>query len=162
MSRVLALLMLWASLSTAGAGPSMAGAVVAPSAPRYGVRIEKTFIPMHDGVRLAVTLYLPAGAKGGERFPALLEYLPYRKDDDEAIRDFGDHSYFARRGYVGARVDIRGFGNSEGTPPGREYSAQEQQDGDEVIAWLARQGGRTARLACWESLGAASTRSRWH
>jgi predicted acyl esterase len=44
----------------------------------------------------------------------LLEYLPYRKDDDEAIRDYGTHAYFARRGYVGARVDIRGFGASEG------------------------------------------------
>ncbi len=49
------------------------------------------------------------------------------------------HSYFARHGYVGARVDIRGFGNSEGTPTDREYSAQEQRDGDEVIAWLAHQ-----------------------
>ena len=139
MSRVLALLMLMAGLSAAGAGPSADAAVVAPSAPRYGIRIEKTFIPMHDGVRLAVTLYLPAGAKGAERFPALLEYLPYRKDDDEAVRDFGDHSYFARRGFVGARVDIRGFGNSEGAPPDREYSAHEQEDGEEVIAWLAHQ-----------------------
>ncbi len=74
-----------------------------------------------------------------DRFPALLEYLPYRKDDDEAIRDYGEHTYFAKRGFVGARVDIRGFGNSEGAPPEREYSAQEQQDAEQVIAWLARQ-----------------------
>jgi putative CocE/NonD family hydrolase len=40
---------------------------------------------------------------------------------------------------VGARVDIRGFGASGGTPTDREYSAQEQQDGDAIIAWLARQ-----------------------
>ena len=108
-------------------------------APLYGVQLQKTWIPMHDGVRLAVTLYRPAGAPPGAHFPALLEYLPYRKDDDEAARDFGNHSYFARHGYVGARVDVRGFGNSEGTPPEREYSAQEQQDGDEIIAWLAHQ-----------------------
>ena len=36
----------------------------------------------------------------------------------------GKSTYFARRGYVSARVDIRGFGASEGTPPDREYSAQ--------------------------------------
>src|SRR5271154_6770035 len=117
----------------------VARAAVPPSAPTYGVELEKTWIPMKDGVRLAVTLYKPAKLKTGERVPALLEYLPYRKDDDEAVRDFGTHSYFARRGYVSARVDIRGFGASEGTPPDREYSAQEQRDAEQVIAWLASQ-----------------------
>ena len=114
-------------------------AAMPASMPTHGVRLENTWIPMRDGVRLAVTLYRPTGGKPGERFPALLEYLPYRKDDDEAVRDFGTHTYFAKRGYVGARVDVRGFGTSEGSPPDREYSAQEQQDGEEIIAWLARQ-----------------------
>ena len=88
---------------------------------------------------LAATLYMPDGAKLDERFPALLEYLPYRQDDSTAAGDYSRHAYFARRGYVGARVDIRGFGNSEGTPPNREYSEQEQLDGIEVIDWLAHQ-----------------------
>ncbi|MFZ0732368.1 MAG: CocE/NonD family hydrolase [Candidatus Sulfotelmatobacter sp.] len=101
--------------------------------------MEKTWIPMKDGVRLAATLYMPGGAKPGEKFPALLEYLPYRKDDGTAAEDYPTHSYFARRGYVGARVDIRGFGESEGVPPEREYSEQEQEDGEQVIAWLAHQ-----------------------
>ena len=70
---------------------------------------------------------------------SLLEYLPYRKDDDDAVSDYGHHAYFARHGYVGVRVDIRGFGNSGGVQPPREYSAQEQEDGERVIAWLARQ-----------------------
>ena len=104
-----------------------------------GVRLVRTSIPMPDGVALAATLYMPADLRPGERVPALLEYLPYRKDDDEAIGDYGDHAYFARHGYVGVRVDIRGFGNSGGTPPPREYSAQEQTDGERIIAWLARQ-----------------------
>ncbi len=130
--RVIGVLVLAAAFSTAGAA-------AAPSAPVHGVELEKTWIPLKDGVRLAATLYRPTPLKAGERFPALLEYLPYRKDDDEAIRDYGTHMYFARRGYVGVRVDIRGFGASEGTPPDREYSAQEQQDAEEVIAWLAKQ-----------------------
>jgi predicted acyl esterase len=130
----------------------LAGLAVTPAdsapaaAPLYGVRIEKTWIPMPDGVRLAVTLYRPDGAARGTRFPALLEYLPYRKDDDEAARDYGTHAYFARHGYVGARVDIRGFGQSEGTPPEREYSAQERRDGDAIIAWLARQDWSSGKV----------------
>lgn len=118
---------------------AVAAAVEPPSPPAYGVKMVKTWIPLKDGVRLAATLYMPDGAKPGEKFPALLEYLPYRKDDGTAARDYPLHSYFARRGYVSARVDIRGFGASEGVPPEREYSAQEQIDGEQVIAWLATQ-----------------------
>ncbi|MGH8302447.1 MAG: CocE/NonD family hydrolase, partial [Steroidobacteraceae bacterium] len=105
-----------------------------PSPPLYGFTLDRTVIPMRDGVELAVTLYMPKGAPHGTRFPALLNYLPYRKDDDEAEEQYGLFSYFARRGYVGAAVDIRGFGESGGTPPDREYSAQEQADGEQVIA----------------------------
>jgi uncharacterized protein len=101
--------------------------------------LEQAWIPMKDGVRLAATLYMPDGAKPGEKFPALLEYLPYRKDDCTASEDYSKHAYFAHRGFVSVRVDIRGFGASEGTPPEREYSEQEQVDGEEVIAWLAHQ-----------------------
>ncbi|MFZ0738978.1 MAG: CocE/NonD family hydrolase [Candidatus Acidiferrales bacterium] len=109
------------------------------SAPAYGVRLEHQTIPMKDGVRLAVTLYMPDGAKAGEKFPPILEYLPYRKDDDTFPGDYALHSYFAHHGFVGARVDIRGTGQSEGQTPDREYSQQEQQDGLEVIDWLSRQ-----------------------
>ena len=101
--------------------------------------MEQAWIPMKDGTRLAATLYMPDGARRGEQFPALLEYLPYRKDDGTAAGDYPKHTYFARRGYVSVRVDIRGFGASGGVPPEREYSEQEQTDGEEVIAWLAHQ-----------------------
>ncbi len=84
---------------------------------------------MKDGVRLSVTLYMPDGAKPGEKLPAILEYLPYRKDDAMAARDYAIFTYFTRRHRVGARVDIRGFGTSEGVPTDREYSEQEQADG---------------------------------
>jgi predicted acyl esterase len=139
LSRAIGFLMLTTAISAAHAA-------VPPSAPAYGAHLEKSWIPMKDGVRLAVTLYMPGPRKSAERFPALLEYLPYRKDDDEAVRDFGTHMYFARRGYVSARVDIRGFGASEGVPPEREYSAQEQQDAEAVIAWLAHQSWSNGKV----------------
>ena len=94
---------------------------------------------MKDGVRLAVNLFMPESAKPGDKFPAILEYLPYRKDDWALAGDWGMYTYFTRYGFVGARVDIRGTGSSEGNPPDREYSDQEQLDGMEVIAWLASQ-----------------------
>jgi uncharacterized protein len=101
--------------------------------------MEQAWIPLKDGVRLSATLYMPDGARSGEKFPALLEYLPYRKDDGTIAEDYPKHAYFARRGYVSVRVDIRGTGTSEGVPPDREYSEQEQTDGEQVIGWLAHQ-----------------------
>ncbi len=118
---------------------SPARAIEPPSAPTYNIRMQNAWIPMQDGVRLAVTLYLPDGGKAGEKFPAVLEYHPYRKDDGTAERDYPLYAYFVRRGYVCARVDIRGFGSSEGAPTDREYSEQEQLDGLQIIAWLAHQ-----------------------
>ena len=44
-------------------------AIDPPSLPIYGVRMEQAWIPMKDGVRLAATLYMPDGAKAGEKFP---------------------------------------------------------------------------------------------
>lgn len=117
-----------------------------PSPAQYGFTMERERIPMRDGVTLAVTLYMPQGAPSGARFPVVLNYLPYRKDDDEAQEQYGLFSYFARRGFVGAAVDIRGFGESGGTPPDREYSAQEQADGLQVIAWLARQSWSNGKV----------------
>jgi uncharacterized protein len=116
-----------------------ASAEAPPSPPSYNIRMENMWIPMKDGVRLAVTLYMPDGGKAGEKFPAVLEYHPYRKDDGTAERDYSLYAYFVRRGYVCARVDIRGFGSSEGVPTDREYSEQEQIDGLQIISWLAQQ-----------------------
>ena len=59
-----------------------------PSPPSYGVRIENAWIPMKDGIRLAATLYMPDGAKASDKFPGILEYQPYRKDDAMAARDY--------------------------------------------------------------------------
>jgi hypothetical protein len=93
---------------------------------------------MRDGVRLAADLYLPKGGGPGERFPVLLEYLPYRKTESRGDR-YSLYSYFVRRGYVVARVDIRGTGSSEGRLIEHEYSDREQIDGEAVIDWLSRQ-----------------------
>ncbi len=99
--------------------------------------IENTWIPLADGTRLAARIWLPADA-GQLPVPAILEYLPYRKDDGTAIRDRVIHEYFAAHGYACIRVDMRGSGDSDGLLLD-EYLPQEQQDALEVIAWLAAQ-----------------------
>ena len=96
--------------------------------PAFATEIRDAWIPMPDGVRLAATLYLPPGADETP-VPVVLEYLPYRKDDSVG-RNLELNSYLTRRGIAGARVDIRGTGNSEGGLPEGEYTEQEQLDAE--------------------------------
>jgi predicted acyl esterase len=122
-----------------------AAAAAQPSAARYGVALEEVFIPLPDGVRLAADLFKPTGGAEGERFPVLLEYLPYRKNESRG-RNHALYEYFVRRGYVVARVDIRGTGNSEGKLIPYEYSDIENDDGEVVIDWLSRQPFSAGRV----------------
>jgi hypothetical protein len=112
------------------------------------MQVRHETIPMPDGAGLAVTLYLPAGA-ADLPVPALLEYLPYRKDDAMRVRDYQLYSYLTRRGYAGARVDIRGTGRSGGALVSGEYTEQEQADAETVIAWLAAQPWCTGAVGMW-------------
>ncbi len=109
--------------------------------------IREARIPMPDGITLAATLYLPPDADIGP-VPVVLEYLPYRKDD-AAGRNLELNSYLTRRGIAGARVDIRGTGQSEGDLPEAEYTEQEQLDAEVVIGWLASQPWCTGAVGMW-------------
>ena len=97
-----------------------------------------------DGVRLSARIWLPLDAHR-HPVPALLEYIPYRKNDWTAPRDALRHPYLAGHGYACLRVDMRGSGDSEGTLLG-EYLPQEQDDALQVIAWIAAQPWSTGMI----------------
>ena len=137
--RSLACVLLLATSGAVHAAPTQ------PSAPSYGIRIDEAWIALPDGVRLSADLYMPDGGKAGERFPVLLEYLPYRKAEGRG-RNYPLYSYFVQRGYVVAAVDIRGTGNSEGRLIPYEYSDIEHEDGEAVIDWLSRQSWSTGNV----------------
>lgn len=134
--RWLAVLLLGPLLALADTAPATGGGAL------YEIRLEEAWITMPDGTRLAADLYRPADPESGHAaegsFPALLEYLPYRKTESRS-RNYGLYSYFVERGYVVARVDIRGTGNSEGRLIPHEYSDIELADGEVVVDWLSQQ-----------------------
>ena len=99
--------------------------------------MDPIFIELKDGIRLAARIWLPVNAEKAP-VPAILEYLPYRRQDGTADRDATTHPYFAGHGYASVRVDIRGSGDSEGILLG-EYLKQEQDDALEVIDWITKQ-----------------------
>jgi len=107
-------------------------------------KVEHIRIPMSDGAELAADMWLPVDAEENP-VPAILEYLPYRKNDFTAIRDSIRHPYFAGHGYASIRVDIRGAGDSDGILSD-EYTQQEQDDGLEVLNWIAKQSWSTGSV----------------
>ena len=95
-------------------------------------RAQHAWIPLSDGCRLSARLWLPDATPA----PAILEYIPYRKDDITAPQDEGRMAWFAEHGYVCLRVDLRGSGDSNGVLLD-QYLAQERI-ALEVDAWISQ------------------------
>ncbi|GEM_PF-128226 len=133
------------------------------SAPDYAFTVENRVLRMRDGVKLAVAFYMPT-AKAGEKFPAIIEEVPYRKDDFFYIGDYEQCSYFAKRGYVFARVDVRGTGGSSGAIPEREYSEAELDDLVDVVGQLAKKPWSNGKVGMygisWSAFNALMVASR--
>lgn len=130
--------------SASGTGPDHPGF-------RY---VENCWIGLADGVRLAATLWIPDGVRGA-RFDAIVEVLPYRKRDHTAARDYQNHGFLAREGFVGVRVDMRGCGDSEGVFD----AAKTYDDIVEVIAWVRAQAWSSGSVGMmglsWGGINAA-------
>jgi len=135
-----------AALLAAAAIPEFAfGAAGDPRMGPRSVRMfENIWIPLSDGTRIAARVWLPEDADTNP-VPAILEYIPYRKRDNTRLGDETRHPYLASYGYACVRPDIRGAGDSDGLPQD-EYVKQEQDDGVEIIAWLAKQPWCTGKV----------------
>lgn len=107
------------------------------SAP-YPVRhVPHAVIATRDGLRLSAALFLP-DAPGDGPFPAALDAVPYRKDDDFRATDWDTYAALAALGVACVRLDLRGTGSSEGVLAD-EYTAAEHDDCEDAIAWIAAQ-----------------------
>jgi putative CocE/NonD family hydrolase len=102
------------------------------------------WIPMPDGKRLSLRLWLPT-LELGERTPVVFEYIPYRKQDGYRAHDDAWGATLAGYGIGYARVDVRGSGDSEGVLMD-EYLSQELEDGCACIAWLASRSWCNGRV----------------
>ena len=76
--------------------------------------LYNTRITMRDGIELSANLFMPIPKTEGEKFPVILEMIPYRKDDWRYVTDHQRMTYFAERGFACCRLDIRGTGSSQG------------------------------------------------
>jgi len=123
---------------------------------------QHVWVPMSDGVRLAARIWRPEAAER-EPVPAILEMIPYRKQDLTSYRDSIHHPYLAGHGYACVRVDLRGSGDSEGVLAD-EYLERELRDAEEVLAWLEEQpwcNGRAGMMGIsWGGFNALQVAAR--
>lgn len=121
-----------------GAAPNQMGAAqAAPS------RMAQ-YVPMRDGVELALTVYLPA-REPGTRHPVLLWVNPDRRERIDPVTGQltpimapHDIAFFNAQGYAIALAEMRGGGASFGA---RELDRGPQigRDGADLVRWITRQ-----------------------
>lgn len=102
------------------------------------VHREHGYVPMTDGTRLAVVVWLPH--KDG-RFPVLFRFSAYA---DNAI-PFESARPFLEAGYALVGANIRGSGCSEGDSFA-PFSADEGPDGAELVDWAGIQPWSTGHV----------------
>jgi predicted acyl esterase len=98
-----------------------------------GVRLDKNvYVPMRDGIKLALDIYSPAKGKGP--WPAIFAYSPFQK---ERSFESAKPVFYCANGYVCIQVAERGSGFNEGKFT--MHGSIAAQDGYDIIEWIASQ-----------------------
>jgi putative CocE/NonD family hydrolase len=108
------------------------------SQPTYKVRTEfNVRIPMRDGVMVSVDIFHP-DAPG--RYPTLIWRTPYSNNNDSEI---AQGKWYAARGYVVVKADVRGKYDSDGEWYAYRHEADDGYDTDE---WIGKQPWSNGRI----------------
>lgn len=110
-----------------------------PGLKQVAVINERVRVPMRDGVQLSVHIHRPDTR---EKCPALMQYTPYRKPPLRKSHPF------AEQGYAVVVFDVRGTGDSGGCTTG-VYTADERQDGYDMVEWIAAQPWCNGNVGMW-------------
>jgi len=108
---------------------------------------SSTYIPMRDGIKIAIDIYLPEGLPSDKKVSAVLMQTRYwraiqlRKPFNYLIKSLSKKDYikaFIAYGYAVLSVDVRGSGASFGyrlCP----WSEDEVKDDKEIVDWIIAQ-----------------------
>ena len=124
-------------------------------------RGASSYLTMRDGTRIAVTTWLPADLRPGQRVPALIKGTPYWRGGaltllGKALAELGvpilqdepDVGILNARGYAVISVDTRGTGASFGHQD-LALDQPEVQDYGQIIDWSASQPWSNGRVGAY-------------
>ena len=128
-------------------------------APQYkGMTAQSVYIPMRDGVRIAVDVVLPENLPPDAKIQALLSQTRYWRAMemrvpfkwflkpeilDPYFKDF--QPFFTSHGYALVLVDVRGTGASFGAWP-HPWTRESIADAAEIVDWIVAQPWSNGRV----------------
>ena len=140
------------------------------SSPQWeGFTRTAAYVPMPDGVKIAVDAFLPSGFKGEgkapTKFPVIMQYTPYHRSmfDPKGGQFLLSpvQKLYLSLGYAYVGVDMRGTGGSFGWKMIMDPIIRE--DGKRIIDWIASQpwsdgnvGMEGGSYVGWSQLACAS------
>jgi uncharacterized protein len=143
------------AITAATAAVTMMAAAGSPAPPGRRAasafpRLRSLYVPMPDGVRLAVDVWLPAGTTAGDRLPTVLETDRYwrARAYTGGIRNNPNYQIalpWNQRGYAYVFADLRGTGASFGTLTAELGSALIKDVGS-LADWIAAQPWSNGRV----------------
>jgi putative CocE/NonD family hydrolase len=128
------------------------GALSSHREPKYnGYSVQSLYVPMLDGVRLAVSVYLPQGLPSADRIPTLLFRTRYWRD--EVWRNGQPEpnlavQLFTSFGYAVVRVDVRGTGASFGRLR-FEWQPEDTEDAHTLVDWIIKQEWSNGKVGAY-------------
>jgi uncharacterized protein len=146
-----------AEASAEGSASAGADAVESDDTPAQSLAPINTafYLPMRDGVRIAVDLWLPGGAASGQRLPTIVRATRYWRELDVLSRALVPETdgeamaqSFVQGGYAYLTIDARGTGSSFG-PSAQPWSPSEVADYGEVVDWLLAQPWSNGRVGAF-------------
>jgi len=117
------------------------------------IKTFSKYLEMRDGVRLAISVIMPADLKMDEKIPAVLYQTRYWREFEGKFpfrwmfrpgkKTMGP--YMAARGYAMVRVDVRGTGASFGVWP-YPWDEKSIEDAREIVDWVIAQPWSNGRV----------------
>ncbi len=122
----------------------------------YGTSdVKSVYVPMRDGVRIALDVVLPDGVPSGERVPTILTMTRYwRSWEGDGPNDL--QRFFTSHGYAVVWGDSRGTGASFGVWP-HHRSREETLDFREIMDWIVAQPWSDGTVGGWGNSYTANT-----
>ena len=145
-------LALLALTAPCGDAPSSGAEAIGPASTLE--RNQALHIPMRDGVRIAVDVWLPEGIEPGARLPTMIRATRYwraRGFVDAPIEDdsnFDEAERWNGAGYALVLIDARGSGASFGIRR-FELAEDEVRDYGEVADWIVAQPWSNGRVGAY-------------
>lgn len=117
-------------------------------------RNHSLYVPMRDGVRIAVDVWLPEDLDSTGRIPALMHATRYWRAMEgvetgiENDNRFVEADAINKAGYALVLVDARGSGASFGNRP-YEMNVEEARDYGEIVDWIISQPWSNRRVGAY-------------